>query len=1144
VRLAAFELETPIASGGMGEVWRGRHLDTGVPVAIKLLTERLAREPRLVRAFRDEVRAMAALDHPGVVLVHDYGQVPEETAARSEGQFVAGSPYLVMEFVEGGPKAPGSLRNWAELCAALTALTDALAHAHARGVVHRDLKPANVLWSATGIKLTDFGIAHALRGATEPGGEEGLLGTPAYMAPEQCWGDWRDLGPWTDLYALGCLAYSLATGGPPFDAESPFDILDQHLRAAPPPFEPRFSVPAGFEVWLDRLLRKKPYERFQRAADAAWALQRLSHVDDEPSEPSVATTLEPDTILADIEIVPRGTEGPPPVVEGGAGALPESARPPPPTDWRLARETASTLNRMSLGLYGLRTLRLVGRESEREALWRALRTVHAERSCRVVVLRGATGVGKSKLADWLCERAHELGAATPLRVAHARDGAASAGLTATLRRHFSAHGLSRAELRTRLRRVLERDPTAEVEEPEALAGFLAPATEEEEAAGEPVVRFSNPAEWHLLVARHLTRLSRERPVLLWLDDAEWGLETLLFARQLVEWDSAPVLLVVSAGEGALAEREAEAHAIDALARTRGALTLDLKALPSHDHARLVRALLDMDDALATRVQRRTAGNPLYAVQLVRSWVQNGLLVPGPNGFCLAEGATIDLPTDLHEVWSARVMRVLADRSADDELAVELAATLGVDVDDDEWLGACAAAGVRPSPSLRDELFRARIVRRGSGGRWVFGHAMLRESLERRARDGGRLAAHHQACARMLARRGGVPERRGHHLLAAGAVDAALTAFAEGARRHLARGEFAMAEQILGEWRDAQAKLGPNRQMGMGVLLEAWLANERGELDVARMLAEDAVRHARAESRPEVEGRGLMRLGRIDFEAGRMDPARDALAQARCVLAPLERPDLMGECLRRTGHVLTAIGEHLRADEVYQAAVRAYEAAGNADAAAYVLLDRAMLAKQMGRLEHAAGLIRAARRGLEGASRLETANLVHDLGEVERLRGRLDEAVRCYREALVVYDEVGSMYGSYVRMNLGLTLQARGQYAAAADLICEALPEVERQGRRVLVAAAHVFLLPCYAAAGDWAAWDRHAEIGFDTLDEVGVFEVDFARTAQLGAELATAAGQPERARRAWQAALAQWQGLHRDERAAVAAAGLRGCAPS
>ena len=1140
MRLAAFELEAPIASGGMGEVWRGRHRASGAPVAVKLLTERLAREPRLVQAFRDEVRAMAALNHPGIVVVHDYGQIPKETEAESEGKLLADSPYLVMELVDGGPRPPGSLRSWSELRAALASLLDALAHAHARGLVHRDLKPANILWPHRGgLKLTDFGIAHALRGATEPGTDEGFVGTPAYMAPEQCWGDWRDLGSWSDLYALGCVAYSLATGGPPFDASSPFDILDQHLRAAPPRFEAPFTVPPGFEVWLDRLLRKKPYERFQRAADAAWALSRLGTVDDEPSEPRLGAMHEPDTIAASVEIVPRGSEGPPPVIEGGAGSLPEAVRPPPPADWRLARESAHALNRMSLGLYGLRTLPLVGREAEREALWRALRAVHTERRARAVVVRGAVGVGKSKLADWLCERAHELGAATPLRVVHERVGGTADGLAATLLRHFRANGMRRAELRTRLRRILERERGAELEEPEALAGFLAPASAEERASGERVVRFSNPVEWHLLVARHLERLGRERPVVLWLDDAQWGLETLLCARQLLEWNAAPMLLVVTARDDALAERVAETEVVNTIARTAGALQLDLKGLPTDDHARLVRTLLDMDDALANRVELRTAGNPLYAVQLVRSWVQSGSLEPGPNGFRLAPGATIDLPTDLHEVWSARVVRLLAARTADDELAVELAAVLGHEVDDDEWLATCAAAGVRPSQGLREALFRARIVRRGARGRWKFGHAMLRESLERHARDGGRLAGHHMACARMLSRRDGAPERRGRHLLAAGKWEAALDALQEGAQGHLERGDFALAEQLLSEWRRALGGRKVDPRIGAGLLLQAWLANERGELDDARQLANDAVHHARLSANAEIEGRGLMRLGRIDFEAGRMADARDALAYARGVLAPLERPGLMGECLRRTGHVLTAVGEHLQADEVYQAAVRAYEAAGDAEDAAYVLLDRAMLAKQVGRMEHASGLIRAARRGLRNASKLERANLVHDLGEVERLRGRLDEAVRCYREALVVYDAVGSMYGTYARMNLGLALQARGEYVAAARLLREALPEVERQGRRVLVAGAHVFLLPCCAATLDWNGWDEHARAGFEALEATEVFEIDFARAAHLAAQLATDAGQPDRARRAWQVALAQWQGLRQPERAAEAAAGLR-----
>ena len=166
-------------------------------------------------------------------------------------------------------------------------------------MIHRDLKPANVLVRQTDgdlwVQLTDFGLAHAAGG----GPDEALGGgTPSYMAPEQFVGTWREVGPWTDLYALGCLGWALAHGAPPWGAARTVDEKRrQHLREALPRLEPVVAVPVGFEAWLRRLLQKAPEDRFRSAADAAWALAQLG----EP-EPSLvvsgASTVGPEGSLA------------------------------------------------------------------------------------------------------------------------------------------------------------------------------------------------------------------------------------------------------------------------------------------------------------------------------------------------------------------------------------------------------------------------------------------------------------------------------------------------------------------------------------------------------------------------------------------------------------------------------------------------------------------------------------------------------------------------------------------------------------------------------------------------------------------------------------------------------------------------------
>ena len=154
MRLGPFRLLEPLGRGGMGEVYEGLHERQGVPVAVKVIAEDRANDEKFRRAFADEIRAVARLDHPGIVAVYDHGIIPDDVADGSEGRLVARTPYFVMELVRGKSlRGVDQVESYGELRVTLLQLLDALAHAHARGVIHRDIKPGNVLFDLSLIHI-------------------------------------------------------------------------------------------------------------------------------------------------------------------------------------------------------------------------------------------------------------------------------------------------------------------------------------------------------------------------------------------------------------------------------------------------------------------------------------------------------------------------------------------------------------------------------------------------------------------------------------------------------------------------------------------------------------------------------------------------------------------------------------------------------------------------------------------------------------------------------------------------------------------------------------------------------------------------------------------------------------------------------
>ena len=308
-KLGRYVLSRKLGAGGMAEVWEA--FDEGLhrSVAVKVVRDEIAGEAEYRDRFIREARLAAGLEHPRILPIYDFGTE-------------AGITFLVMPLLPGG-----SLRERItgpmppeEAIDCLASIAAALDHAHARGVLHRDVKPSNVLVDASGsLLLADFGLAKSTAVSSELTATGMVVGTPAYMAPEQAIG--RPVDARADQYALGVLAFELLTGRTPFRSESPFAVLDKHLREAPPPpstFVP--ALPSSVDAVLARALSKQPQERFATCREMVEALAGALGVS-VPARP--ATVVRPVGALDPTWIAGSGAVPPP-------GATPPASWPPPP----------------------------------------------------------------------------------------------------------------------------------------------------------------------------------------------------------------------------------------------------------------------------------------------------------------------------------------------------------------------------------------------------------------------------------------------------------------------------------------------------------------------------------------------------------------------------------------------------------------------------------------------------------------------------------------------------------------------------------------------------------------------------------------------------------------------------------------------
>src|SRR4051812_12974406 len=284
-----YRLESVLAGGGMGRVWRAHDTRLQRPVAVKILRSELTGDPAFLSRFRAEAQHAALLNHPHIAAVHDYGE-----AVREEERLA----YLVMELVEGETLSDLLARSGRldvpRTLRIVRQMASALAVAHSSGVVHRDVKPGNVLLTVDGdVKITDFGIAWSA--SSVPLTRTGqVIGTAHYLSPEQAQG--AKAAPASDVYALGVVAYECLAGRRPFEGESSVQVALKQIGELPPPLPP--DVPGEVRRLVERAMAKDPAARFPDGAAFRAAVDEL------PATRSPATPRQETLVLAGAALPP------------------------------------------------------------------------------------------------------------------------------------------------------------------------------------------------------------------------------------------------------------------------------------------------------------------------------------------------------------------------------------------------------------------------------------------------------------------------------------------------------------------------------------------------------------------------------------------------------------------------------------------------------------------------------------------------------------------------------------------------------------------------------------------------------------------------------------------------------------------------
>ncbi len=1030
-RIGPYRLLRVIGRGGMGAVYLAEHLETHREVALKVLPPEYAAMPDRVARFLREGMAGARLRHKNIVETHEVG---EDNSTY----------YIALEYIRGESLRERMDRRALDLRTSLDIalqVSEALAHAHAHHIVHRDLKPSNIMITPDGtVKVMDFGLAKvADASAVTMAGI--LMGTAAYISPEQARGDATDAR--SDLYSLGVMLYEMISGQLPFVAENTAALLFKHINEQPIPLRrlaPEVLPAVDGLVW--RLLHKQPEQRFQSAVELASAIRLC------------------------LEALDKGTPLPATLFD-----------PTLPSDDMLATSHIA----------------LVGREQELAFLRQALGQARNGRG-RLVLMSGEAGLGKTRLVTeiqheargqgFLCLTGHCL---------YQEDPNPYLPFVEILQSYLDTR-------ETMVGTPSEDDAITRLVA--RLSNFLPYAGPGEASAAHDALGWAD-AQTALFetIRQVLTALGHKQPLLLFVDDLQWAsVATLRLLHYLARnIQMAPILLIGTyREEDVQGETGPEPHPLQDLmrrmSRERLFERLTLTPLTREQSDALVKQALagaPEDPDFLARVYAETEGNPFFILEALRMWQEEGQLVYTEAGWRLVgRPEEMRVPQRVHDVIIRRLQRLDETNREILDVAAVMGRRFTVET-------ISAALGLSKVELLRrlGRLEKNHQLVAFESGTYTFTHHLIQDVLYEELAEPLRVEYHLILAKRLeelfAGRLEEVAYDLAHHFYQGADYRTGLR-YAQMATERAER-QWALEEALhfnhlaldcighlpgdphyVQQERDLRQRRAALLQVAgdvQGALeqLERALALIQQERDAAReaeMLTEIARLHARRSDWDDALQLASRAMGLAEkagaapaiaqalsvraivlFQTGNWDDALDSLRWAEGLVQGEEHALLRARILGNMGNILDAQGRKEDAIQHYRQAIRIFEAGGR-------LLDSA--------------------RGLL------------NLGFVCASMERADEARTCYQDALAIFRKTGDVYHTALTyQNLAELELAQGHIAAAADLCKTARDTFLRIGDELGKADTSRILGRIAARNGDAPLAQRHFAEAMASYGELG-----------------------------------------------------------